>query len=189
MLLDESKLLPGVSGMMRVKNDGQFIEACVESCIDALDELIIVWNDCTDNSAEVIERMRQRYPEKIKTYEYKYKVYSTNLTKEEFEYANSLPDDSPNLLCNYYNFALSKVSYKYAVKIDADQMYFSEKLKYWCDIYRDERKDNRSLTIVIGAIVWLISMISLKISKYFRIRCIMPRILMNAYLCYIKYRI
>lgn len=31
-----------VAGIMRVKNDGMFIERCIESCIDALDELIVV---------------------------------------------------------------------------------------------------------------------------------------------------
>ena len=129
-------LKQGVSGIMRVKNDAQFIEACVESCINALDELIIVYNDCSDNSPQVIEEMRSRYPDKIKVYEYKYKVYSINLTKEEYEYAKSLPGDSPHLLCNYYNFALSKVTYQHAMKIDADQIYFTEKLKKTCDIFR-----------------------------------------------------
>ena len=37
-----------VAGIMRVKNDGVFVRACIESCIDALDELIVVHNDCTD---------------------------------------------------------------------------------------------------------------------------------------------
>lgn len=45
-----------VAGIMRVKNDGMFIEKCIESCIDALDELIVVHNDCTDNSVEEIEK-------------------------------------------------------------------------------------------------------------------------------------
>ena len=151
----QDNLRSGVSGMMRVKNDGQFIEACVESCISALDELIIVWNDCTDNSAEEIERMRQRYPDKIKTYEYTYKVYSTNLTKEEYEYAKSLPEDSPHLLCNYYNFCLSKVTCQYAVKIDADQIYFTEKMKVWCDVLRKKTVIPLSSKVVLGSLIEL----------------------------------
>lgn len=143
----------GVSGIMRVKNDGCFIEACVESCIDALDELIIVWNDCTDNSADEIEKMRQRYPDKIKTYEYKYKVYSVGLTKEEYEYAKSLPKDSPHLLCNYYNFALSKVTCQYALKIDADQIYFTDKLKIWCNAYRKNGKAKITISVIIGCLL------------------------------------
>lgn len=55
-------LKKGISGILRVKNDGQFIESCVESCINVLDELVVVYNDCTDNSVVEIERMRSRYP-------------------------------------------------------------------------------------------------------------------------------
>lgn len=128
--------MKGVSGIMRVKNDAEFIAGSIESCIDALDELVVVYNDCTDNSAEVIETMRQKHPDKIRVFEYPYKVFGAGLTKEEYEYAKSLPDDSPSLLCNYYNFALSKVRCKYAIKIDADQIYFKENLKKWCNLVR-----------------------------------------------------
>ena len=34
----------GVSGFMRVKNDAEFLHVCVESCLSALDELVIVLN-------------------------------------------------------------------------------------------------------------------------------------------------
>lgn len=128
--------MKGVSGIMRVKNDAEFIAGSIESCIDALDELVVVYNDCTDNSAEVIETMRQKHPDKIRVFEYPYKVFGAGLTKEEYEYAKSLPDDSPSLLCNYYNFALSKVRCEYAIKIDADQIYFKENLKKWCNLVR-----------------------------------------------------
>ena len=69
----------GVSGIMRVKNDAQFVQQSIDSCIDALDELIIVYNDCTDNSAALILEKQSQYPDKIKVYEYKYKVYSNAL--------------------------------------------------------------------------------------------------------------
>lgn len=77
----------GVSGIMRVKNDAQFISASVDSCIDALDELIIVYNDCTDDSVEFINHKKEEYPDKIKVYEYKPKIYSVNLNKDEYDYA------------------------------------------------------------------------------------------------------
>ncbi|MFR8356017.1 MAG: hypothetical protein ACLVEJ_10415 [Parabacteroides sp.] len=37
-----------------VKNDAEFLSDCIESCIDALDELIICYQDCTDNAPEII---------------------------------------------------------------------------------------------------------------------------------------
>lgn len=55
---------------MRVRNEGNFIHDCVESCIDALDELIVVYNDCTDNSAEEIKKVAAKYPDKIRYYAY-----------------------------------------------------------------------------------------------------------------------
>lgn len=142
----------GVTGLMRVKNDRAFIERCVESCIEALDELIIVYNDCTDGSEDEIERVRKVYPEKIKVYSYLHNVLGAGLTAEEYELAKSLPDDSPRLLCNYYNFALSKASFKYAMKIDADQIYFTDELMRWCDYCRSEKKQCFTPRVAIGSL-------------------------------------
>lgn len=163
MKINNNQIHNGVSGIMRVKNDAEFIEASIDSCIDALDELIIVYNDCSDNSPELIYNKQKQFPDKIKVYEYKHKIYSINLTKEEYEYAKALPSDSPNLLCNYYNFALSKVTCQYAMKIDADQIYFSDKLKEWCDVYR-HGFDVSSLTKLIGKGVWAYSRIINKLN-------------------------
>lgn len=187
MIINEEELKRGVSGIMRVKNDAEFIKASVESCIDALDELIIVYNDCSDNSPQVIEEMHSKYPDKIKVYEYKHKVYSINLTKEEYEYAKSLPDDSPHLLCNYYNFALSKVTYRHAMKIDADQIYFTEKLKKTCDIFRcDYSIDVKSK--IIGFIICLIYRVINKLSCMFNLYVpIYNREMKNLYKHYTDY--
>lgn len=147
---ENEKLQNGVSGIMRVKNDSEFIESSIDSCIDALDELVIVYNDCSDNTPELIERKCLQYPQKIRVFEYKYKVYGANLTEEEYKTAKSLPKDSPHLLCNYYNFALSKVRYQYAIKIDADQIYFSERLKEVCDICRIDCNQRKDFKYYIG---------------------------------------
>ena len=114
-----------------------FIERCIESCIDVLDELIVVHNDCSDNSVDEIEKMRLKYPSKIKRYEYPHKVLGVGLSREDYDLAKSLPENSPNLLCSYCNFALSKVTSQYALKIDAAQICFTDPLKYWCDFLRD----------------------------------------------------
>lgn len=156
MKINNNQLHNGVSGIMRVKNDAEFIEASIDSCIDALDELVIVYNDCSDNSPELIYKKQKQYPDKIKVYEYKHKIYSVNLTKEEYEYAKSLPSDSPHLLCSYYNFALSKVTCQYAMKIDADQIYFSDKLKEWCDAYRNIGYVQFSFKTLLGGGAWLL---------------------------------
>lgn len=126
-----------VAGIMRVKNEGPFIHDCIESCIDALDELIVVYNDCTDNSPEEIGKMARKYPEKIRAYKYPYQVHAFNLNRKEFEKIKAWPEHNPHLLSAYSNFALSKVTADYALKIDADQIYFTSKLKEWCDFMRN----------------------------------------------------
>lgn len=142
----------GLSGLMRVKDDALTLEASIESCIDALDELIITYNDCTDNSADIIEKKRKEYPDKIKVYPYQYHIYGIRMSREEYEYAKSLPEDSPHLLSSYYNNALSKVNYKYVMKIDADQIYYTERLRY----FRKLIQNNKSswLGIRIGHFMW-----------------------------------
>ena len=139
-----------VAGIMRVKNDGMFIERCIESCIDALDELIVVHNDCTDNSVEEIEKMREKYPDKIKRYEYPHRVMGVGLTEEEYQFVKDLPEGSPHLLSTYCNFALSKVTTPYALKIDADQVYFTETLKEWCDFIRNCEPQKLTLKVLVG---------------------------------------
>jgi len=151
--MEYTKLKAGISGIMRVKNDAEFVEACIDSCIEALDELIIVYNDCSDNSPELIKKKQKEYPTKIKVFEYKHKVYSISLTEEEYKYALNLSDDSPNLLCNYYNFALSKANYQYAIKIDADQLYFKDELNKWRKICRDEHYNSSKFYYGIGYLV------------------------------------
>ena len=128
----------GVTGLLRVKNDAEFLASCIESCIGALDELIICYQECTDNAPEIIREKQQQYPDKIKVYYYAPPVFCHGLTEEETKYAFSLPDSSVHKLCNYYNYTLSKATYRYAMKIDSDQVYFAEKLKRFCDAYRKE---------------------------------------------------
>lgn len=130
----------GVSGILRVKNDAEFIEAAIDSCIDALDELIIVYNGCTDDSPKIIKEKYVQYKDKIFFYEYEPPIFANNLSEEEYEFIKCQPVGSPHLLASYYNFALSKVNYEFVLKIDADQIYFSSELKKLCDAYRSVRK-------------------------------------------------
>lgn len=126
----------GLSGIMRAKNEGRFIGASIDSVIDALDELVVVYNDCTDDTEEVLKAKARQYGDKLKIYPYNHKVLYSNLTPEEYEYAASAPDDSPRLHSTQCNYALSKTSYLYAVKIDPDQIYFADEVRIWRDVCR-----------------------------------------------------
>lgn len=121
----------GLSGLIRARNEAKFIGLCIDSCIDALDELIVVYNDCSDRTEDILEEKMKQYPGKLKIFPFNHNILSHNLSKEEFEYAISLPEDSLRLHSTQCNYALSKASYKYAMKIDPDQIYFCDEIKTW----------------------------------------------------------
>lgn len=127
---------PGVTGILRCRNHADFLEACIDSCIDGLDELIAVYHDCTDDTPRILAAKQARYPEKIKVYEYKPYLFPVELDKTLFAFAGKLAAGSVHLLSGYTNYALSKATYRYVVKIDADQVYFPAQWKRLCNAYR-----------------------------------------------------
>ena len=114
----------GISGFYRVKNEEELLEASVESHIPYLDEIIIVYNDCSDKTPEIAKKLQDKYPNKIKVYEYKPKVFPP-LSYEHI----ITPANSPHSLVNYYNFTLSKTTRTIAVKIDADHIAVEDRFR------------------------------------------------------------
>lgn len=125
---------PGLSGFIRAKNEGRFIAGCIDSVIDALDELVVVYKDCTDDTEQVLVEKQRQYPQKLRVYPYNNQILSHNLTREEFLYAISLSEDSPRLHSSQCNYALSKCTYSHAMKIDPDQVYFADEVRRWRDV-------------------------------------------------------
>lgn len=96
------KYKKGLSGILRVYNEINHLELSINSCIDALDELICYDNGSTDGTYEKLLELAKTNP-KIKVFQY---------TNREGWYIKKL--------CNK---SLSKTTYRYVVKIDADQIY------------------------------------------------------------------
>lgn len=130
----------GVSGVLRCHNCEDFLDACIDSCIDGLDELVVVYHDCVDNTPGILMAKQKQYPDKIKVYEYLPYIFPVEMNKAMFIYADILPSCSIHLMSGYYNYAFSKTSYRYVVKIDADQIYFTRYWKRICSAYRSEKK-------------------------------------------------
>ena len=153
--------LDGVSGILRVMNDEKFLRSSIESSLSFLDELIIVYNETSKESIEIIQEMARKYPEKIKVYEYTPKLYVGELSEKDYLFVKSLPENSVHLLANYCNFALAKCSYNYVMKIDSDQIYFAKKMKLLVSRYKkkSEHKIKYSFTDFISFFVYILSAI------------------------------
>lgn len=141
---------PGLSGVMRVRNEARMIESCIDSVIDALDELIVVCNDCTDDTPAILERKVKQYPNKLRVFTYNHKVLSFEMSDEEYELALTLPDDSPRLYCNQCNYGLAQARFSYVVKIDTDQNYFEAEVKKLRDICAKEIRVKWNFCLICG---------------------------------------
>ena len=112
----------GISAFMRIKNGEDYLKASILSIINQIDELICVFNGCTDNTEKILLELEKKYLTKIKVYKYIPEVYPVNSEK----YLNTA-EESVHSLAYYYNFALSKTTKKYCIKFDDDQIYFPNK--------------------------------------------------------------
>lgn len=126
-----------ISWVARLKNAEDFLKIVVESHINFLDEIILVDNKSIDNTKKICLELMNKYPNKIKFYEYNYDV------KSLWNYnvlANSLES-----LAYYYNWAFSKSTYKYVMKLDDDNLLIPRK---WKEIrkYVIDKKPNRYIS-------------------------------------------
>ncbi|MGL5487756.1 MAG: hypothetical protein ACRDC6_15940, partial [Shewanella sp.] len=108
---------PGISAILRIKNGAEFLRSSIETHIPYYDEIIACYNDCTDNTAEILHELKDKYPEKIKVFEYLPKVHPIFSDAH-----NSCATDNVHSLANFYNYTLSKTSYKIATKLDDDHI-------------------------------------------------------------------
>lgn len=115
----------GLSGFIRARNEGEYLAESIESWLPLLDELIIVFNNCQDNTEAIARTYAEKYPQKIKVFHYLPIVYPQGSEKYK-----ELDSNNIHSLVNYYNFALSHTTKKWAIKIDGDLILENEMISY-----------------------------------------------------------
>ena len=100
---------PGISAMLRVGNEEEWIGPCLESIIPFFDEIIISL-DCSDKTREIIQSFSSK---KIKVYDYPFRLGAV----DGISHPDSLHDQA-----YYYNWTLSKTTKTHVSKWDADMI-------------------------------------------------------------------
>lgn len=100
-----------------MRNEAQFLALAIESHLPYLDELVIVYNACTDLTPEIATDYAQRFPEKVRVFHYEPEVFPVGTT--EFM---TLPSNSPHSLVNYSNYTLCQTTCRIALKVDGDHV-------------------------------------------------------------------
>jgi glycosyltransferase involved in cell wall biosynthesis len=108
---------PGLSAIVRLSNEEDFAEASLNSILPYFDEIVVVFNDCTDRTPEIVAEFEHQNPKRVRAFQYGPRVYPPGS-----EAHRRLPANSVHSLVHYYNFALSKASYQVRCKWDGDQI-------------------------------------------------------------------
>lgn len=114
---DPRRRAPGISAVVRAKNEAQFLEQGVTSILPFADDVVITFNDCTDATSDIVADLARRHPEQIRAYEYVPRVFPSGSDEQR-----TLPPDHLNSFVFYNNFALSRVRRRVCFLWDSDQI-------------------------------------------------------------------
>jgi len=136
--------------MLRVKNEESKIDSCLKSIADLFDEIVFVDNGSTDATMEIVRNFKhqQDKEDKIKIYSYPFKI--ARCGTEHF----NTPEDSVHNLAYYYNWALSRCSFRYVWKWDGDMILRKEARRPLRRLFADIQKDEPKCFVVFGQTVY-----------------------------------
>lgn len=118
---DPRRRAPGISAIVRAKNEAQFLEQSVTSILPFADDVVLMFNDCTDATPDIVADLAQRHPEQIRAYEYVPHVFPPGSDEQR-----ALPPDHVNSFVFSENFALSRARRRVCFLWDGDQLAIPE---------------------------------------------------------------
>lgn len=105
----------GISGLFRLKDEGQFMDASVLSHIQWLDEVVLLVQESKDDTIEKAVELRNRYPDKIRVECYPFNVHPIG-SAGHFD----SPDNSVYTMMHLTNYGISRCRYSWVAKIEGD---------------------------------------------------------------------
>ena len=112
---------------MRVKNGADYVEPAIRSHVRHFDEIVTVFNGCTDATPEILARLAVEFPETLRVFDYRPEVFPPGSPKHATE-----PADSQHSLVHYSNFALAQTTYSAVTKLDDDHIALDAPLEEMC---------------------------------------------------------
>lgn len=109
----------GISAMVRVKNEEQFLAPSILSIAGLVDEIVIIDNQSTDGTPEIIAQLLRAIGPKLKAHSYDHTITRVG---SEFQQLYQADPSSPRLLTNYYNWCLARCSMPFVMKWDGDMI-------------------------------------------------------------------
>ena len=117
----------GISAFLRVKNGADYLEPTIRSHIRHFDEIVTVFNGCTDGTPDILARLAVEFGERLRVFHYVPAVFPPGSP----DHAKEIPD-SPHSLVHYSNFALAQTRYSTVTKLDDDHIALDASLEETC---------------------------------------------------------
>jgi glycosyltransferase involved in cell wall biosynthesis len=130
-------LKPGISLIIRAKNESLNIKYCIESVVDLVDEIIFVDNNSEDNTYDLVKEYQKIY-DNIKLYR-----YNISVPKAGVEHKIAIDNGSKNTLGAFYNWCLSKATRYNVFKWDADFICIRNNFKQLVNLYNLRERDDK----------------------------------------------
>ena len=103
----------GLSAMLRIKNEEDFIRPCIESIVDWFDEVVVCLQNCIDSTEDIVRSFDNK---KIKIYK-----YNTDSWPNGDGYDKQDATDRRSRTY-FYNWCLDKTNYSHVCKWDGDMV-------------------------------------------------------------------
>lgn len=114
---------PGITAVLRLRNEQDYVEQAFNSILPFFDEFVVVYNQCSDGTPEIVERLAAREPNRIRAFHYVPEVFPQGSAKHA-----ALPAHHVSSLVHYSNFAISKASHRVRLLWDGDMIAAPEPL-------------------------------------------------------------
>ena len=106
----------GISAFVRCQNEEEYVVASLVSCYRLFDEIVVVLNNSSDSTPELVRNLMSDYP-KIKLF-----FYDEVCAKVGKGYLSAVQADPSASLAKYYNWCLDKTTYSHVCKWDGDMV-------------------------------------------------------------------
>lgn len=110
------KRIPGLSGLVRLRDEEAWARLAMESFVHWCDELVVVLNCCSDHTPEIVETFRAEHPDKVRVYQYPHEIWPMGPGHDD------CPEGDPRASAAFYNFTQGKSTRSHVVKLDGDMV-------------------------------------------------------------------
>jgi hypothetical protein len=110
---DHTNRIPGLSALVRVKDEEDWVKLSLDS-IQWADEIVITVNDCSDSTPEIVERFRRTHSDKVIVRDYPFQIHEMGPGHSD------CPDDSVHASSYFYNFTQALSTRTHCIKWDGD---------------------------------------------------------------------